>query len=69
MNEQDKDLSVDRWFAERGFGLRTWRDDSGEFWADLLRGGSDEVVGPRYGRGADEHKAKQRARERFLTEQ
>jgi hypothetical protein len=61
-----KDLErAQRWFADKGLGLRITRDPYGVFWADLVRHPSGELVAPQYGRGVSAADAAVQAGTRF----
>jgi hypothetical protein len=63
-----QDDDVVKWFAKRNFLIRTWKDDEGTVWADLLRR-DGSTLAPRYGRGPTDRDAILRAKERYLSEQ
>ncbi len=58
-----------RWFADKGLGLRITKRPYGVFWAHLVRQPAGELVVPRYGRGGSAANATTRAGTRFLHEQ
>jgi hypothetical protein len=65
-----KDLTrAQRWFADKGLGLRFSKDPYGVFWADLVRHPSGELIERRYGRGVSEADAAAGAARRFLDDQ
>ena len=61
-------VRAQRWFADKGLGLRFSKDAYGVFWADLVRYPSGELVTRRYARGVSEPDAAVRAIGRFLDD-
>ena len=66
MDELDE---IERWFAERGFGIRVWQEPGRGFWAELTGLPAGQVIAARYGSGDTELGAARRARERYEQEQ
>ena len=57
------------YFAKRGFGLRTWQDAVGAWWADITAIDDGQVVAPQYGSGESADDAALRAQRRYHVEQ
>jgi hypothetical protein len=59
---------VDKWFAERGFGLILTLDGD-EYWAHLFPKQSLQINAPHYGRGPSPEAAAESARDRYKVEE